>query len=68
MTVASQIKQSLANLKGIQSTLRVYSVQSADAETQSVYSDAVEKTDIIITDLEKRLKTLEFQEPQYKGN
>lgn len=68
MTVASQIKQTLAGLKGAQGTLRIYSTQTQDEETVSVFKDAVNVTDGIIKDLEKRLQTLEFQEPQYKGN
>lgn len=68
MTVASQVKQTLAGLKGAQSTLRIYSTQSQDEETKSVYTQALEVTCGIINDLEDRIQTLEFQEPQYKGN
>lgn len=67
MTVASQVKQTLASLKGARGTLNLYAVQTKDDETQSVYSESVEITDHIIRDLEERLKTLEFEEPQYKG-
>ncbi len=68
MTVASQIKQTLASLKGAQGTLRVYSTQTRDEETRSVFTKALEETHIVIEDLEHRMKTLEFEEPQYKGN
>ncbi len=68
MTVASQVKQTLAGLKGVQGTLRIYSTQTQDEETLSVYKEALETTEGIINDLEKRLQGLEFQEPQYKGN
>jgi len=68
MTVASQVKQTIASLKGARGTLRVYSTQTRDDETRSVFSGALEETNIIIEDLEKRLQTLEFEEPQYKGN
>jgi thiamine phosphate synthase YjbQ (UPF0047 family) len=68
MTVASQVKQTLASLKGARGTLRVYSTQTRDEETRSVFIDAIEETHSIIEDLENRLKTLEFEEPQYKGN
>lgn len=68
MTVASQVKQSLVGLKGAQGTLRIYSTQTQDEETKSVYKEALEVTNGIINDLEERLQTLEFQEPQYKGN
>ncbi|MGE5630218.1 MAG: DUF1657 domain-containing protein [Caulobacteraceae bacterium] len=68
MTVASQVKQVLATLKGSQGTLRLYAAQTIDEETKSVYNEALETTEEIIKDLEKKLATLEFQEPQYKGN
>ncbi|MHB1405775.1 MAG: DUF1657 domain-containing protein [Desulfitobacteriaceae bacterium] len=68
MTVASQVKQTLAILKGVQGTLRIYSTQTQDEETVSVYKEALETTAAVISDLEKRMQVLEFQEPQYKGN
>lgn len=68
MTVASQVKQTLAILKGVQGTLRIYSTQTQDEETVSVYKEALETTAAVISDLEKRVQVLEFQEPQYKGN
>jgi hypothetical protein len=68
MTVASQIQKTLATLKGNQGTLRLYAMQTQDQETKLVYNEALEATGIIINDLEKRIQTLEYQEPQYKGN
>ncbi|GAB6156578.1 DUF1657 domain-containing protein [Desulfosporosinus burensis] len=68
MTVASQVKQTLATLKGARGTLNMYTAQTRDDETRSVYTNSLEITDNVIHDLEDRLKTLEFEEPQYKGN
>ncbi|MFZ5986051.1 MAG: DUF1657 domain-containing protein [Bacillota bacterium] len=68
MTVASKVKQTLATLKGSQGTLRLYMAQTMDEETRTVYNEALETTEGIINDLEKRLQTLELQEPQFKGN
>jgi len=68
MTVASQVKQTLATLKGNQGTLRLYAQQTRDEETKLVYSEAAEIIGEVINDLERRVQTLEFQEPQYKGN
>lgn len=68
MTVASQVKQALAGLRGAQGTLRIYSAQSREEETRAALNEALNTTEGIINDLEKRLQTLEFQEPQYKGN
>lgn len=67
MTVSAKVKQTLANLNGIKSTLRIYSIQIQDEKAKSTYKEALEVTDKIIRDLEKRIQTLEFEEPQYKG-
>jgi exo-beta-1,3-glucanase (GH17 family) len=68
MTVASQVKQTLTSLKSAQSTLRIYSSQTQEKETIAAYKETMDVTNGIISDLEQRIKTLEFQEPQYKGN
>lgn len=67
MTVASQVKQTLAGLKGVQGTLRIYSTQTQDDETTAIFREAIETTAAVINDLEERVQELEFQEPQYKG-
>ena len=67
MTVGSQVKQTLAGLKSAQATLKIYSIQSQSAEAQSVFEEAVNTTAEIIEGIEKRLKVLELEEPQYKG-
>lgn len=67
MTVASQVKQTLAALKGSQATLRIYEAQTSNEETRAVYNDSLKATEDIINDLEVRLQILETQEPQYKG-
>ncbi|WHH60043.1 DUF1657 domain-containing protein [Petroclostridium sp. X23] len=67
MTVSSQVKQTLASIKGAQSTLKIYAAQTQSDETRLAYEDAIDKTGDIIRDLEKRVQTLEYQEPQYKG-
>lgn len=68
MTVAAQVKQTLATLKGNQGTLRLYALQTRDEETKLVYNEALEVTTKIISHLEERIQTLEYSEPQYKGN
>jgi hypothetical protein len=67
MTVASQVKQSLATLKSVHASLKVYAEQSQDQEAKSAFHEADRTTGDIINDLEERLKVLEFEEPQYKG-
>ena len=68
MTVGAKVKQTFANLKGIESTLRIYSVQSTNKEEVAVYKQELETLSSVIKDLEDRIKVLEFEEPQYKGD
>jgi hypothetical protein len=68
MTVASNVKKTLASLKGIESTLKIYSVQCRNEEEKSVYKEELYTVESVVGDIENRLKTLEFEEPQYKGN
>ncbi|MGE5549185.1 MAG: DUF1657 domain-containing protein [Bacteroidota bacterium] len=67
MTVSSQVRQTLAGLRGAQATLRTYAAQTGKDETVAVYREALQVTEEIVGDLERRLKALEFEEPQYKG-
>jgi DNA repair ATPase RecN len=67
MTVASQVKQTLASLNNAHATLRIYAIQNQNQEAQSVLDEAYRKTGEIIAEIEARLKTLEFEEPQYQG-
>lgn len=67
MTVASQVKQSLATLKSIQASIRIYAGQTQSQDAKSIFDEASKTTETIIHDLEDRLKVLEYEEPQYKG-
>ena len=67
MTVSSKVKQTIAGLKSAQATLRFYEAQSQDEETKKVYQEVLATTEGVVKDLEKRIQTLEYQEPQYKG-
>lgn len=68
MTVISKVKQTLSTLKGSEATLRLYSLQERDKEARDIYTEAFKEINKIKIDLEKRVGTIEFQEPQYKGN
>lgn len=68
MTVGSKVKQTLATLNSIESTLRVYSSNEINENFKIVLKDALQTTKEIIKDIENRSKFIELQEPQYKGN
>lgn len=68
MTVVSKVKQTLATLKSSEGTLKLYLLQERDEEAKAIYTEAFEEISKIKMDLEKRVATIEFQEPQYKVN
>lgn len=67
MTVGAKVKETLASLKNTQSMFRMYSIQAQDEGEKKTYEEALEVTNKAILDLENRIRTLEFEEPQYKG-
>ena len=67
MTTGSKIKQTLASLKGAQSTLRIYAVQAQDEKAKQVFKQALEETESIVKDIEARVRVMEYEEPQFKG-
>lgn len=67
MTVGSSVKQTVASLKNIQSTLRIYSLQEQNKKAKTAYRQSLQISNEVIKDLQNRVKLLEFSEPQYKG-
>ncbi|MDG5786102.1 DUF1657 domain-containing protein [Evansella sp. AB-P1] len=67
MTVASQVKQCVASLKNIEATLNSLAIRSEDKEASEVFRETCQTTRRVLTDLETRVKEMEFEEPQYKG-
>ncbi|WP_199624696.1 DUF1657 domain-containing protein [Paenibacillus alkalitolerans] len=67
MTVSTQVKQTLAVMKGIHSTIAQYAQTAQNREARGIWQKQVPVCEKIVGQLEKRIQTLEFQEPQYKG-
>lgn len=67
MTVASQVKQTIASLKGTKATLETFSQVTQEQANRELLTRNTDKLSTIIDNLEQRVKTLEFEEPQYKG-
>ena len=67
MTVNSQLRKTRASLKGVQATLRTYSAQSQHADSKAAFKEALESVNEVLTDIEDRIRYLEFEEPQYQG-
>jgi hypothetical protein len=67
MTISSQIKQTLASLKGIEAALENFSLIEENTEAKEILWRNTQRVRQVIGDFEKRLSVLEFEEPQYKG-
>ncbi|MBB5325515.1 signal transduction histidine kinase [Anoxybacillus tepidamans] len=67
MTVASQIKQSLASLKSIHAAFQQFALSSRDEQAQRTFHEAMIMTEEIIADVKQRVSQLEREEPQYHG-
>lgn len=67
MTISSQVKQTIASLKGTQATLKTFASIEENQETKQTLNRNITRINDVVKDLEKRLGVLEFEEPQYKG-
>lgn len=67
MTVASQVKQTLASLKSMHASFQTYALQSSDEDAQRTFHEVMLMTEEIIGDMKARIGVLEREEPQYKG-
>lgn len=67
MTVASQVKQTLANLKSAQANLESFALQTQNRQAKQLFTNAAMQTKAIVDSLEPRVNQIEMEEPQYKG-
>jgi hypothetical protein len=67
MTIGSQVKTTLASLKGAQASLETFALGSQNKQAKQVYTEAAQNTQSIVDMLEQRVNALEKEEPQYKG-
>lgn len=67
MTVASQVKTTVASLKSAQASLETFALSTQNQEAKQLFTSAAEQTQQIVTQLDSRVKQLEQEEPQYKG-
>lgn len=68
MTVASNVKQCLITIKGIEAQLSSLALNSLDEEAKAVFHETTMSISTIKKDLQYRVLELERQEPQYKGS
>lgn len=67
MTVASQIKQTVAGLKSAQASFEQFALQTENKQAKQLYENAAQQTMAILQSIEPRVQQIEQEEPQYKG-
>lgn len=67
MTIASQVKQTVASLKSAQANLETFALNTQNKNAKKAYTQAAQSTQSIINTLEQRVNEIEKEEPQYKG-
>lgn len=67
MTVASQVKTTLASLKSAQASLETFALSTQNKEAKQIFESAAQTTQNVVDQLSARVQQLEQEEPQYKG-
>lgn len=67
MTVGSQVKQCLSNVKSIEASLSGLAITSQDEETKRLFHEMMVVMNEVKSDLKLRVGELESEEFQYKG-
>ena len=66
MTVISNVKQTIATLKGIEAQLSILALNSQEEEAQKAFHDMMLLIEEVKNDLHNRQVEMELEEPQYK--
>ncbi|CAH0347717.1 DUF1657 domain-containing protein [Robertmurraya yapensis] len=67
MTIASNVKQCLASLKGVEADLSSLALRTEDTESKRSLHETMMIVHEVVTDLKKRVGEIEREELQYKG-
>ncbi|MBM7653387.1 DUF1657 domain-containing protein [Neobacillus cucumis] len=66
MTVYSSVQQCLVTIKGIETQLSNFALNSQDEKAQQTFHEAMLMVEEVKQDLQKRITEMELMEPQYK--
>jgi len=67
MTVASRVKTTVASLKSAEATIKNYALYHPDPNVKEVFNNCHRRMKVMSDEMEKRLKEIELEEPQFKG-
>lgn len=66
MTVATQVKQTIAGLKSVQASFEQFALETENKQAKQLYQDAAQQAQTILQNVEPRMAEIEQEEPQYK--
>ncbi|WP_156290506.1 DUF1657 domain-containing protein [Oceanobacillus salinisoli] len=66
MTVATQVKQTIAGLKSAQASFEQFALETQNKQAKQLYQSAAQQTQAIVQSVEPRMQQIEQEEPQYK--
>jgi uncharacterized protein YpmS len=66
MTVATQVKQTLASLKSAQASFESFALQTENQAAKQLYQQAAQQTQSIVDLINSRVQEIQNEEPQYK--
>ncbi|HHY72529.1 MAG TPA: DUF1657 domain-containing protein [Bacillus bacterium] len=67
MTVATQVKQTLAGLKSAQASFETFALQTDNKSAKQMYQSAAQQTQQIVDTISTRLQEIQNEEPQYNN-
>lgn len=67
MTIASSVKQCLANMKGIEAQLSSLALNTMNSDAKEIFHETMLTVASVKKDLQARVLELERLEPQYKS-
>lgn len=67
MTIASDVKQCLASLKGIEANLSSLAIRTENDRSKQTFHETMMTIHEVVTDIQTRVGELEREEMQYKG-
>lgn len=66
MTVATQVKQTIAGLKSAQASFEQFALQTENQQAKQTFQNAAQQAQTLVDTVEPRMQQIEQEEPQYK--
>jgi hypothetical protein len=67
VTIATQLKQTLASLKSAQASLEGFALQTDNQEAKHMYEQCAQQAQTLVDSLNTRVEEIQQEEPQYRS-